>query len=83
MAEKARDPARTGQSAKPDNQGEGNWTAARVYDRDAKSFAESGKVEQAAQDARRALDTKDAKELKEAERIGKSHSHGEDPALKR
>ena len=74
MADKAREPA---------NQGEGNWTAAREYDRDEKEFAESGKVEKAAQDAKRALDTKDAKALKEAERIGKSHSHGEDPALKR
>ena len=63
-------------------EGEGNYTAARDYDRDAKAFAESGKVEQAARDASRALDTKDAKALKEAERIGKSHSRREDPALK-
>ena len=44
----------------------------------AKAAAESGKVGQAAQDAKRALDTKDAKALKEGERIGMSHSHGED-----
>jgi hypothetical protein len=79
----AREPGHTSQSPKSDNQGEGNWTAARDYDQDAKAFAESGKVEKAAQDAKRALDTKDAKALKEAERIGESHSHGEDPALKR
>jgi hypothetical protein len=65
------------------NEGEGNQTAARAYDRDAKESAHSGKVEPAAQEAKRALHSKDAKEMKEPERIGKSHSHGEDPALKR
>ena len=83
MTGNARQPAATKQSATPDNQGEGNQTAARAYDRDAKAFAESGKVEPAAQDAKRSLHSKDAKEMQEAERIGKSHSHGEDPALKK
>ncbi|HEX3403585.1 MAG TPA: hypothetical protein VHT74_24985 [Acetobacteraceae bacterium] len=74
-------------TGKPDhpaaNEGEGSRTAAQAYNRDAKAFAESGKVEPAARDAKRALHSKDAKKMQEAERIGKAHSHGEDPALKR
>ncbi len=70
-------------SAGSENEGEGNKTAAREYNREQKQFAESGKVEPAARDAARALDTDEAKELKQAERIGKAHSHGEDPAVKR
>ena len=62
---------------------EGNQDAARAYNRDQKRFAESGKVEPAARDAERALDTEEGKHLKEAELIGKRHSHGEDPAVKR
>ena len=71
------------QRATQENQGEGNRDAARTYNRAQKAFAESGKVEPAARDAAKALDGKEAKELKEAELIGKRHSHGEDPALKR
>ncbi|MEJ0019586.1 MAG: hypothetical protein WDN25_24150 [Acetobacteraceae bacterium] len=68
-------------AGRDENQGEGNWTAAKAFDRDQKKFAESGKVEPAARDAERALDSAEAPEMKEAERIGRSHSHGEDPAL--
>ncbi len=65
------------------NEGEGNQTAARAFNRDQKRFAESGKVEPAAREAEKSLDnTEEARHLKQAERIGKSHSHGEDPALK-
>lgn len=65
-----------------DNQGEGNRTAAREYNKAQQEFAKSGKVEQAARSAERALDTDESKELKRAEEIGRSHSHGEDPAVK-
>lgn len=59
------------------NEGEGNQTAARAYDKDVNKFAHSGKVEPAAQDAAKSPpDTK-------AEEAGRRHSHGEDPALKR
>jgi hypothetical protein len=68
---------------KEDNQGEGNRTAAREYNKAQQEFAKSGKVEQAARSAERALDTKEAKELKQAEELGRRHSHGEDPAVKR
>ena len=66
-----------------ENQGEGNRTAAREYNRAQEEFARSGKVEQAARSAERALDTKEAKELKKAEEVGRRHGHGEDPAVKR
>ena len=66
-----------------ENQGEGNRTAAREFNRAQEQFAKSGKVEQAARSAERALDTKEAKELKQAEESGRRRSHGEDPAVKR
>jgi hypothetical protein len=65
-----------------DNQGEGNRTAAREFNKAQQEFAKSGNVEQAARSAERALDGKKAKELKQAEEIGRRHSHGEDPAVK-
>lgn len=65
------------------NQGEGNRTAAREFNRAQEQFAKSGKVERAARSAERALDTKEAKELKQADELGRRHSHGEDPAVKR
>ncbi len=66
-----------------ENQGEGNWDAARAYDRDQKQFADSGKVEKAARDAAEALDGKEGDKLKEAERLGKRHAKAEDPSVKR
>ncbi|MBN8873346.1 MAG: hypothetical protein J0H67_10960 [Rhodospirillales bacterium] len=65
------------------NEGEGNHTAARVYDEAQKQFAQSGKVKPAAEDAARAVDGAEGPALREAERIGKAHAKGEDPALKR
>ena len=66
------------------NEGEGNRTAARAYDRDQQKFAQSGKVEPAARAAKESLeDTEQSRHLEQAEREGKRHSHGEDPALKR
>lgn len=70
--------------AEQKNEGEGNWTAARAFDRDEKRFAQSGKVEQAAKEAEQALDDPEKRrEQAEAEREGKRHSHGDDPAVKR
>ena len=69
--------------AEQKNQGEGNWTAARAYDRDQKRFAEQGKVDDAARDAARAVGGAEGEKLREAEKTGKSHAKGEDPALKR
>jgi hypothetical protein len=63
------------------NEGEGNRTAARAYNKAQHDFATSGKVGPAAQDAAKAVDGAEAKSLKQAEQEGKRHSHGEDPAL--
>ena len=59
-------------------QGEGDYEAARRYDKAAHDFAESGKVEDAARQAR-PTSPEEADELRRAEREGKSHSKGEDP----
>jgi hypothetical protein len=71
-------------SQDPDHQvqGEGDYNAARRYDKSAREFAESGKVEEAARDAR-PTGPGEADELRRAEEEGKSHAKGEDPALYR
>jgi hypothetical protein len=58
---------------KPDsqNQGEGNKTADRAYRQAATEHAQSGRSEQEAREAEKALD-EDREELEEAERVGKS-----------
>ena len=65
------------------NEGEGNKTAAREYNEAQHRFAESGKVEEKAREAKKALDSPEARELERAEAIGKRHQAGEDPALRR
>lgn len=63
-----------------DLQGEGNYDATRRYDKAARDFVQSGKVDEAAREAQ--PDTPEqAESLKRAEEIGKSHSRGEDPAI--
>ena len=57
-------------------QGEGDYEAGRRYDKAAREFAESGKVEPAARDAAPGS-TEEAQEMQQAEEIGKSHSKGE------
>jgi len=64
------------------NEGEGNKTAARHYNEKTEEFAKSGKVEEKAREAAKALDGDKRAELEKAEREGKSHSKGEDPQLK-
>lgn len=61
-------------------QGEGDYTAARRYNERTRKFVESGKVEQAADQAA-PQSQQEAQEMREAERAGKRHSKGEDPAL--
>jgi len=58
-------------------QGEGNYDAARRYDKATTDFVKSGKVDEAAQ-AARPKDEQEAQELSRAEREGKSRSKGED-----
>lgn len=57
--------------------GEGNYKAARQYNEATREFAQSGKVEPAAEEAR-PRSPQEARELAEAEAKGRSHSKGED-----
>ena len=63
------------------NEGEGNKTAAREYNKAQRRFVKSGKVEEGARDAERALDGPEGRELAEAEAIGKSRIAEEDPQV--
>ena len=62
--------------------GEGNYEASREYNERTKRFVESGRVEEAAENAA-PHDEQEATEMREAEEIGKSHIKEEDPALRR
>lgn len=64
------------------NEGEGNKTAAREYNRETTAFTKSGQVEGKAREAKQALQGGEAEALRRAEREGKSHAHGEDRLLK-
>jgi hypothetical protein len=65
--------------------GEGNYEAARRYNKDSAAFAKNNpkKAKDAAQAAKKALDTPERAELEQAEQDGKKHAHGEDPAVAR
>ena len=54
------------------NEGEGNRTAARRYDTATEAYIASGRAPAAAKAAADALDGPEAKELREAEKIGKA-----------
>jgi hypothetical protein len=62
-----------GLSAKPgfENEGEGNWTAARNYEAQTESYIKSGSVEHAAREAKQALEGAEGEELRRAEEIGR------------
>ena len=62
-------------------QGEGDYEAARRYDRDQREFVQSGRVDEAARDAR-PQSPAEADEMARAEDEGRSHSKGEDPLLR-
>jgi len=90
MDDKAKQPGGTPQPGQgstqgsgQQNEGEGNKTAAREYNEAQHRFAESGKVEEKAREAEKALDGDERRELERAEAIGKRHAAGEDPALKK
>jgi hypothetical protein len=52
------------------NEGEGNRTAARHYNKDTRDIVESGKVEKSADKARKAVEGDERNELKRAEKQG-------------
>jgi hypothetical protein len=64
------------------NQGEGNKTAAREYNEAQHRFVQSGKVEEKARDAAKALD-REKREVERAEAVGKRHKAAEDPEVTR
>ena len=61
------------------NQGEGDRDAARRYNQDQREFVESGKVKQAAEQAK----GQDPAEAEAAEKAGKERAKELDPAEKR
>jgi hypothetical protein len=65
------------------NEGEGNRTAARQYNEAQRRFVKSGKVEEKAKEAEHAVGGKEGDALREAELVGKRHTHEEDPEIKR
>lgn len=64
------------------NEGEGNRTAADEYNHAQHDFARSGKVEEKAKAARKAIEGVEADELRDAELVGKRHAAEEDPEVK-
>lgn len=62
-------------------EGEGSYSGSKDYNERTRSFVESGKVDQAARKAAPQSE-QDKQAMQKAERIGKQHAKGEDPALK-
>ena len=62
-------------------EGEGSYSGTKDYNERTRKFVEQGKVDEA---ARRAAPDgeQDRQEMQKAERLGKRHAKGEDPALK-
>jgi hypothetical protein len=75
----AKDKKTTGQA----NEGEGNRTAARQYNKAQQDFVKSADVAEKAHEAEEALEGREGEELKRAESEGKRHAHDEDPQVKR
>ncbi len=53
-------------------EGEGSYSGTKAYNDATAKFLKNGKVDEAAQEARRALDSKEAAELKAAEAKGRA-----------
>ena len=53
-------------------EGEGSYSGTKAYNEATEKFVKSGKVDEAAKEARRALDSKEAAELKAAEAKGRT-----------
>ncbi|MGE5537094.1 MAG: hypothetical protein ACM30I_00635 [Gemmatimonas sp.] len=56
------------------NEGEGSRSAARDYNQRTEKFIKSGKVDESAKQAEKAVEGQEGKELAEAEKIGRSHA---------
>jgi hypothetical protein len=68
-------------SKKDQVQGEGDYKSARKFNRSEREFVQSGAAEKAAHQAEPKSDS-EALEMLRAEKIGRSHSKGEDQAGK-
>jgi len=68
---------------KQKNEGEGNRTAARAYNAATQKFAKSGRVQEQAEAAKKAVNSAQKVELEQAERVGKSKARGEDRVVGR
>lgn len=77
------DEKRKSQETSGRNEGEGNRTAARQYNEAQRGFVRSGKVEEKAREAEKALGTPEKRELERAEAVGKRHKAAEDPEITR
>lgn len=62
-------------SQQPQIQGEGNYDAAREYNRQTRAFIATGKVKEAA-DKSAPRNDREAEEMRQAEAEGKSHAKG-------
>ena len=60
--------------------GEGSYSGTKDYNERTKDFVDSGKVDEAARSAKPQSE-EEAHQMQKAERIGKQHAKGEDPAL--
>lgn len=56
------------------NEGEGNRTAARQYNKETKEFVQSGRVDDAAKEAERAMESGEREELLRDEATGRSRA---------
>jgi hypothetical protein len=74
--DKSQDRSRAGQktAGQPVNEGEGSRSAARDYNQRTDAFIRSGKVEESAKKAEKAIESDERKELSDAEKIGRSHA---------
>lgn len=65
------------------NEGEGNRTAAREYNKATREHARTHDVDAEAKKARKALEGEQGDSLRRAEQTGKSRAKDEDPQVKR
>jgi hypothetical protein len=77
----AASPSTSSESDDTKNEGEGSRSAARDYNRRTQRFIENGKVEPSAREAKRAFESAEGSQLREAENVGKKRSRGEDPEI--
>ena len=62
-------------------EGEGSYSGTKDYNKRTRKFVDSGKVQDAANDAAPKSE-EEAREMEEAERVGKQHVKDEDPAVR-